>query len=280
MPLSIFQVCELFDCWGTDFMGPFPNSYGNQYILVAIEYVSRWVESQALPTNDARVVFKCLKKLFSCFGIPRAIISDRGTYFCNQKLEKVFQILGVTHKMATLYHPQTSGQVEVMNRKIKRFLEKVVDHTRKDWSFKLDDALWVYRMTYNTPIGFTPLRLLYGKSCHLPVKVEHKAHWGIQLVNFNFFRAGKQQMLQLNELDEWRLEAYENSSIYKEKTNMWHDKHLVSRNFKEGDSVLLYNSRLRLFSGMLKSRWLGPFTVRKVFPYGEIKVTHTKKRVL
>ena len=83
MPQNFILVCEIFDVWGIDFMGPFPMSNGNKYILVAIDYVSKWVEAQALPTNDARVVVKFLKKLFSRFGTPRAIISDRGTHFCN-----------------------------------------------------------------------------------------------------------------------------------------------------------------------------------------------------
>ncbi|GJS67462.1 reverse transcriptase domain-containing protein [Tanacetum coccineum] len=104
---------DIFDVWGIDFMGPFPSSRGNKYILVAIDYLSKWVEAKALPTNDARVVFKFLKSLFARFGTPRAIISDRGTYFCNDQFAKVMLKYGVTHRLSTAYHPQTSGQVEV-----------------------------------------------------------------------------------------------------------------------------------------------------------------------
>ena len=112
--------------WGIDFVGLFPTSYGNKYILVVVDYVSKWVEAQALPTNGARVVVKFLKKLFSRFGAPRAIISDRGTHFCNTQLEKVLRRYGVSHRLATPYHPQTSGQVEVSNQELKRILEKTV----------------------------------------------------------------------------------------------------------------------------------------------------------
>ncbi|GJU38223.1 reverse transcriptase domain-containing protein [Tanacetum coccineum] len=105
MPQNAIQVCEIFDVWGIDFMGPFPSSRGNKYILVAVDYLSKWVEAKALPTNDARVVVKFLKSLFDRFRTPRAIISDRGTHFCNDQFAKVMSKYGVTHHLATAYHP-------------------------------------------------------------------------------------------------------------------------------------------------------------------------------
>ncbi|GKA36509.1 reverse transcriptase domain-containing protein [Tanacetum coccineum] len=130
MPQNSIQVCEIFDVWGIDFMGPFPSSKGNKYILVAVDYLSKWVEAKALPTNDARVVCKFLKSLFARFGAPRAIISDRGTYFCNDQFAKVMLKYGVTHRLSTAYHPQTSGQVEVSNRGLKRILKRTVGENR------------------------------------------------------------------------------------------------------------------------------------------------------
>ncbi|GKE59301.1 reverse transcriptase domain-containing protein [Tanacetum coccineum] len=140
MPQNAIQVCEIFDLWGIDFMGPFPSSRGNKYILVAVDYLSKWVEAKALPTNDARVVCKFLKSLFARFGTPRAIISDRGTHFCNDQFAKVMAKYGVTHRLSTPYHPQTSGQVEVSNRGIKRILERTIGENRASWSDKLDDV--------------------------------------------------------------------------------------------------------------------------------------------
>ncbi|GKC07179.1 reverse transcriptase domain-containing protein [Tanacetum coccineum] len=113
MPQNAIQVCEIFDIWGIDFMGPFPSSKGNKYILVVVDYLLEWVEAKALPTNDARVVVKILKSLFARFGTPRAIISNRGTHFCNDQFAKVMFKYRVTHRLATAYHPQTSSQVEV-----------------------------------------------------------------------------------------------------------------------------------------------------------------------
>ncbi|GKD99115.1 reverse transcriptase domain-containing protein [Tanacetum coccineum] len=165
MPQNSIQVCEIFDVWGIDFMGPFPSSRGNKYILVAVDYLSKWVEAKALPTNDARVVCKFLKSLFARFGAPRAIISDRGTHFCNDRFAKVMLKYGVTHRLSTSYHPQTSGQVEVSNRGLKRILERTVVENRASWSDKLDDALWAFCTAYKTPIGCTPYKLVYGKDC-------------------------------------------------------------------------------------------------------------------
>nr|GEW15036.1 reverse transcriptase domain-containing protein [Tanacetum cinerariifolium] len=145
MPYHSIQVCEIFDVWGIDFMGPFSSSRGNKYILVAVDYLSKWVEAKALPTNDARVVCKFHKNIFARFGAPRAIINDRGTHFCNDQFTKVMQKYGVTHRLSTPYHPQTSGQVEVSNRGLKRIMERAVGENRASWSDKLDDALWAFQ---------------------------------------------------------------------------------------------------------------------------------------
>nr|GEX66586.1 reverse transcriptase domain-containing protein [Tanacetum cinerariifolium] len=169
MRQNAIQVCEIFNVWGIDFMGPFPNSKGNKYILVAVDYLSKWVEAKALPTNDARVVVKFLKSLFSWFGTPKAIISDRGTHFFNDQFGKVMSKYGVTDRLSTAYHPQTSGQ---------------------------------------------------------------------------------------------------------ERTKKLHDSKIKNHIFNVGDQVLLFNSRLKIFSGKLKTRWSGPFTITEVCPYGTAKLSH------
>ncbi|GJZ66494.1 reverse transcriptase domain-containing protein [Tanacetum coccineum] len=151
MPLNNIQVCEIFDIWGIDFMGQFLKSYKFEYILVTVDYVSKWAEAQALPTNDARVVVTFLKKLFYHFEMPKALISDRGTHFCNKIMEKPMKRYGVNHRFSTSYHPQTSGQVENTNRALKRILKKTVKDNHAIWSRKLDDALWAFRTVYKTP---------------------------------------------------------------------------------------------------------------------------------
>nr|GEW84611.1 reverse transcriptase domain-containing protein [Tanacetum cinerariifolium] len=215
----------------------------NKYILVAVDYLSKWVEAKALPTNDTRVVCKFLKSLFARFGAPRSIISDRGTHFYNDQFVRVMLKYGVTHHLSTAYHPQTSGQVEVSNRGLKRILERTIGENRASWLDKLDDALWAFRTAYKTPIGCTPYKLVYGKACHLPIELEHKAYWALKQANFDLAVTGDHQKVQLNELSELHDHAYENSLIYKEKTKKIHDSKIKNRVFKVGDQVLLFNSR-------------------------------------
>jgi len=178
--------CEVFGVWGIDFMGPFLVSFGFTYILLAVDYVSKWVEAKATRTNNAQVVVDLVRSyIFYKFAVPRAIVSDHDTHFCNRFMGVLLQKYGVVHKLSIPDHPQTNRQAEISNREIKRILEKIVQPNRKDWSNRLEDALWAHRTAYKAPIGMSPYRAVFGKPCHHPVEIEHRAYWAIKSCNFS-----------------------------------------------------------------------------------------------
>ncbi|GJX74965.1 reverse transcriptase domain-containing protein [Tanacetum coccineum] len=171
--------------------------------------------------------------------------------------------------------PQNNILTKDTNRAIKRILERSVGYNPKGWSEKLNDALWAFRTTYKTPTGCTPFQLVYGKACHLPVEIKHKAYWALKQCNIYLTAAAKNRFMELNELMELKDGAYEITRIYKERTKKWHESRLHGdKYFKVGDKVLLFNSRLRLHLGKLKSKWYGPYVVKNVYPYRAVEITN------
>jgi hypothetical protein len=193
MPLQSIMVVEVFDVWGIDFMGPFPNSHGFEYILLAVDYVSKWVEAiPARRANHKTIISFVRQNIFARFGIPRALISDEGSHFIHAHFRSLLKKYGVHHRIATPYHPQTNGQAEVSNCQIKLILQKTVRPDRKDWPNKLINALWAYRTAYKAPLGMSPYHMVYGKACHLPVELERHAFWVVRKCNLDLIARGQE----------------------------------------------------------------------------------------
>uniref|UniRef100_A0A0E0FAB6 Integrase catalytic domain-containing protein n=1 Tax=Oryza meridionalis TaxID=40149 RepID=A0A0E0FAB6_9ORYZ len=176
---------------GIDFMGPFPKSRNCEYILVAVDYVSKWVEAMPCIAADVKHAKKIFTEIiFPRFGTPRMVISDGGSHFIDKTFRDLLRDIGAKHNVATPYHPQTSGQAETSNKQIKNILQKTINKMGTGWKEKLSDALWAYWTAYKTPIGMSPYQIVYGKSCRLPVELEHRAYWGIKNWNMDFEGAG------------------------------------------------------------------------------------------
>jgi hypothetical protein len=274
MPLNPQVVLEPFDRWALDFIGPInPPSNQKVYILVCTDYMTKWVEAKALHRATEEAVIKFLfTDIFTRFGMPRELVTDGGPPFSSHGFKATLQKYHIQQRMTTPYHPQANGQVESTNKVIEAILTKTVKENRKDWSNRLLEALWAYRTTWRNTTGFSPYELVYGKSVVFPVEFEIKTLRTALSANLDLTDAQTARLQQLNELEEKRLDAIQQTTVIQQQRSQWHDKNIKNKQFQKGNWALLYDSRFKEFQGKLRTRWLGPYEVDTIFPNGTVRL--------
>nr|GEX27306.1 reverse transcriptase domain-containing protein [Tanacetum cinerariifolium] len=224
------------------------------------------------PKDQEKTTFICPYEMFAYRRMPFGLCNAPGTFqrcmmaIFHDMIEKTIEVFMDDFSVFGNFFQSCLSHLE-------RMLTRAVGENRMSWLDKLDDALWAFRTAYKTPIGCTPYKLVYRKACHLPIELEHKAYWALKHANLDLKTASDHRKVQINELNELRDQAFENSLIYKEKTKRLHDSKIKNRVFNIGDRILLFNSRLKIFSGKLKSRWSGPFTISQVYPYDAVELS-------
>uniref|UniRef100_A0A8I6Z2W6 Integrase catalytic domain-containing protein n=1 Tax=Hordeum vulgare subsp. vulgare TaxID=112509 RepID=A0A8I6Z2W6_HORVV len=213
MHMNYSLAIEPFDVWGFDFIVPFPSCNGYTHILVDVAYGVETIPTSSVDRNTSIKMHKDI--IFPRFGVPRYLMTDGGSYFIHGAFRKLLAKYDVNHRIASPYHPQSSGQVELNNQEIKLILQKTVNRAKKNWYKKLDDDLWAYRTAYKNPMGMSPYKMVYGKSCR-PLELENKAYWAIKELNYDFKLAREKRLFDISSVDEWRTQAYENAKLFKE----------------------------------------------------------------
>nr|GEZ04719.1 DNA-directed DNA polymerase [Tanacetum cinerariifolium] len=254
---------------------------GNEYYCF-LDGFSGYFHIPIDPRNQEKTTFTCLYGTFAYRRMPFGLCNAPGTFqrcilaIFHDMVEKTMEVF---MDDLSVFENSFNNCLSRLDKMLERLFKLprgnfiVKGENRASWSDKLDVALWAFRTAYKTPIGCTPYKLVYGKACHLPIELEHKAYLALKQANFDLTVMGNHRKVQLNELNELRDHAYENLLIYKEKTKRIHDSKIKNRVFNVGDRVLLFNSRLKIFSGKLKTHWSVPFTITKVFPYGTVELS-------
>ena len=275
MPRVNIVPLEAFMKWGLDFMGPFKKvtQRRNKYIIVATDYVTKWAEAKALPDNTAKsTAWFLYDQVIARFGCPLEIVSDRGGHFINEIMEQLAKTFMIKHRKSTPYYPRCNGQAESTNKTLKGILTKIVQDEPYDWDRKLVSALWAYRTAFKITTNQTPFRLAYGQEAVVPLEfmvpslriaVEHDLDYNVVL------RARLEKLLTLDEL---RQRAVWCQQIVQNRRKNWHDKHIKPREYKKGDLVLLYQSRLGPKKPNLTIAWAGPYQIDWVYTNGSVKL--------
>ena len=276
MPLTPILAQTPFEKWGIDFVGPIkpPSREGQKrYILVATEYVTKWVEALATKTDDAETVAKFIyEHIITRFGCPKEIVSDRGTHFINDTIEKMLQKYFIKHRKSSPYHPRANGQTEKSNGILCKIITKTLAGNASNWDYELNNALWAYRCTIKTTTKATPFQLVYGLEAMLPIEVELPSLRVAISERLDDQASLRERLDTLERLDEIRSQAFMNMEAIQKQRKSYYDSKLQPKVLKENDLVLLYDSRFQKFPGKFKMRWFGPYKILKAYSNGSMEL--------
>ena len=241
--------------------------------MVCIDYVTKWVEAKALlfATKNSVVSF-LYEDIFTRFGVLREIVTDQGSQFTSNMMEKLREEYKIKHRKSTPYHPQENGQVESTNKVIESIITKTVHLHRRYRAERLPEALWAYRITWRNTTGHSPYELVYGKEVLLPIDFQVKTFNMLVQLGMDLSKAQKHRMEQLNELDEIRQEAILRIDLVQHQRAKWHDRYIKEKKFQEGDWELLFDSKFKDFKGKFQTHWLGPYEIDKVFSNEAVRI--------
>eukprot|EP00253_Pinus_taeda_P008492 PITA_08492 len=274
MPLRPQVLIEPFEQWALDFVGPInPSSNGKRYILVCTDYVTKWVVAKAVSraTEDTVVTF-LFEEIFVRYGVPRQIVTDQGVQFTSKLVRDLTEKYKIKHRKSTTYHPQANGQVESTNKVLENIMTKTVQLNRKDWSEKLKDALWAYRITWRNTTGFSPYQLVYGKEALLPIEFQIQTYRLAAQLGMDLTEAQQQRIMELNQLDEKRQQEIEQTTLVQQQRMKWHDRYIKTKTLQKGDWALLFDSKFRDFKAKFTTHWLGPYEIEEIFDNGAVRI--------
>ena len=276
-PLNVMTTPWPFSMWGIDMIGMIEPkaSNGHRFILVAIDYFTKWVEAVSYTSVTKQVVARFIRKELICrYGVPNKIITDNGSNLNNKMIKELCDEFKIEHHNSSPYRPKMNGAVEAANKNIKKILQKMVV-TYKDWHEMLPFALHGYRTTVRTSTGATPFSLVYGMEAVLPIEVEIPSMRILMETKLDKAEWCQSRYDQLNLIEEKRMTALCHGQLYQKRMKQAFDKKVKPRVFKEGDLVL---KKMILFHNDSRGKWTpnyeGPYVVKKAFSGGALILTN------